>query len=168
MKRKISTGLKTDKKTIFIGDVLRIEPTEHAQDNFKEHTIGKILSTTGYKAIYIQVKKHKWLELDMNVFVEGKNGILAEMELVRHVAQGLNIDDFDKEYKEHAPVIFSEPLLETTMLRFLIECDGLNITKVDDFDKVLSKSEEFYANATREIHLINVQREIENGTTNEV
>lgn len=159
MKRKVSTGLKANNKTIFVGDVLRFEPTEEVQEEFSNHALGKVLKETGYKAINIQVNKHKWLELDMNVFIEGNNDLLAEMGLIHHVAQGKDIKDFDNAYKDHAPTIFSEPLLETTMLRFLLECGGLNITKVEDFDKVLSDSEEFYINASREIHMINMQED---------
>jgi hypothetical protein len=159
--RKVSTGLKCAKKTIFVGDVIKFTPNEHTSDLFHNHPLGKVLKETGYKSIYIRVQKHKWLELDLVAFIEGTESILAEQGLVNYVAATGETEGFDHEYTETAPNIYAESLMDTTFLRFLLDQD-MDISKEPDFESILSKSEEFYLNATREIHMINMQKEKEN------
>jgi len=160
-KRKVSTGLKLpNSKTIYVGDVLKFTPTESTLQDFHDHPLGKVLSETGYKSIYMTIEKHKWLELDLNAFIMGTQDKLAERGLVLHIAGGGSKDDFDHEYKDVAPMLYSEALMDTTFLRFMLD-QGLDVEKVEDFDIILSESEEFYVNIAREIYMINEQVEAE-------
>ncbi len=152
MARKVSTGLKLPNgKTIHIGDSLLFKLNDSTA--LDDEPIGRIMKTLGYTSFVLTVAKHKWLELDLNVYLKGEHR-LAEENMVMHIAEGGELEAFDKEYKERLPQLFKQNF-DTYYLRFLLD-SSLEVEKVD-FDKELNESREFYQNASREIYMINEQ-----------
>lgn len=164
-KRKLSTGLKANNKTIYVGDVLKFKVTDNTTAAFHDNPLGNVFSKLDYDTLYVTVDKHKWLELKMTAFIMGQNDRLAEQGLVAHVFGGGDEDTFDKEYTEVAPTIFAEDLFDTTFLRFLLDPNvGLDVEITNEFQDILKSSEEFYLQAAQEIYMINLQKEEENGS----
>lgn len=158
--RRVNTGLKFGKTQIWVGDVLKFSIQKDTKEQFLKHPIAKVLIETGYPSIVVKVGKHDWLELNLTTFVLGNNETLAERGLVLHLADGKDKDDFDFEYETIAPSIYFENLMDTTFLRFLLD-SKLHVEKICNFDKILKKSEDFYINAAREIHIINEQKSLD-------
>jgi hypothetical protein len=149
-KRRISTGLKMGKKTIYVGDVIRFKATEETKETFWQDPLGIALKETGFDTVYIKVGKEKWLELCLDAFVQGNNEILAEHDLIVHAAEGNKVEDFDFKNREEAPRLFNETFNDTTYFRFLLD-QNMQMDKVINFRDILDRSEQFYVDAAYSI-----------------